>query len=80
AGRYVHEFFRSWESAGIRAFKLEIPRQLVNNVGATYEVLMKTFRYTLTAEMQNVTNARVYDFLGVQRPGRAFYLKLTIQF
>jgi outer membrane receptor protein involved in Fe transport len=80
AGRYVHEFFRSWESAGIRAFKIVIPGQLVNNIGATYELSLGNFRHSLTAEVQNITDARVYDFLGVQRPGRAFYLKLTSQF
>ena len=80
SGRFVHQFFLSWESSGIRTFKLEIPRQLVNNIGATYELLLKKFRHTLTAEIQNITNAKVFDCLGVQRPGRTFYLKLTTQF
>ena len=80
SGRYVHEFYRSWESAGIRAFKIVIPAQLVNNVGATYELSLGNFRHSLTAEVQNITDARVYDFLGVQRPGRAIYFKFTSQF
>ena len=80
SGRYVHQFFLGWESAGIQESKPEIPRQLVNNIGGTYEFMLKKFRYSLTTEMQNITNAKVFDFLGVQRPGRAFYLKLTTQF
>ena len=80
SGRYVHQFFRGWESAGTREFKLEIPQQFVNNLGATYELMWKKFRYSLTAEIQNITNTKVFDFLGVQRPGRAFYIKLTSQF
>lgn len=78
--RYVHQFFRSWESAGIRSFKLEIPRQLVNNAGVTYELMNNKLRYSLTVEIQNVNNAKVFDFLGVQRPGRAYYVKFTTQF
>jgi len=34
-------------------------------------------RLTTTAEVQNLTDARVFDFFGVQRPGRAFYLEVT---
>ena len=38
SSRYVHQFFLSWESAGIREFKLEIPQQLVHNMGLTYNI------------------------------------------
>jgi hypothetical protein len=35
--------------------------------------------YTLSAslDLSNLTNERVYDVLGVQRPGRAAFFKLT---
>ena len=80
SARYVHSFFRSWESAGIREFKLEIPRQLLQNAGITYRVPTDRFYHAITAEVQNLTDERVFDFLGVQRPGRAFFLKVTTQF
>jgi hypothetical protein len=35
------------------------------------------WRSTLTFEVDNLTDAKVFDNFGVQRPGRAFYLKLT---
>lgn len=79
-GRYVHEFFRSWESAGLIQFKKVIPSQFVQNAGLTYKLPTKTIRWALTAEVQNLSNAKVFDFLGVQKPGRAFYIKLTTQF
>ena len=76
--RYVAPFFRTWESAGNREFKAEIPKQNTYGLGLTYALSGKT-RWSLTAEVQNLTDAKVFDFLGVQRPGRAFYLKLTTQ-
>ena len=78
--RYVHEFFRSWESAGIREFKQEIPRQQLHHAGITYQLPVNRVYWAVTAEVQNVFDARAFDFFGVQRPGRAFYLKLTTQF
>ncbi|MEX2564349.1 MAG: TonB-dependent receptor [Cyclobacteriaceae bacterium] len=78
--RYIHGFFRSWESVGLIQFKRTIPAQLVNNAGLTYKLPLGTFQSSLTAEVQNLTNSQVFDFFGVQRPGRAFYIKLTTQF
>ena len=78
--RYVHEFFRSWESAGLRQFKQTIPSQLVQNMGLTYKLALASTQTSFTAEVQNLTNARVFDFFGVQRPGRAYFVKLTTQF
>ncbi|MEM1042759.1 MAG: carboxypeptidase-like regulatory domain-containing protein [Bacteroidota bacterium] len=77
--RYVHRFFRSWESAGRRDTKREIPSQTTIAAGITYESGVAQTRWALTGEVQNLTNATVFDFFGVQRPGRAFYLKLTTQ-
>ncbi|MEM1096273.1 MAG: TonB-dependent receptor plug domain-containing protein, partial [Bacteroidota bacterium] len=77
--RYVHSFFRTWESAGQRAFASEIPEQITFAAGATYDSTRGRTRWSLTAEVQNLTNATVFDFFGVQRPGRAFFLKLTTQ-
>lgn len=77
--RYVHSFFRSWESAGIREFAAEIPSQTTYGAGLTYETTTENLRLAFTAEVQNLTNATVFDFFGVQRPGRAFYIKLTTQ-
>lgn len=76
---YVHEYFRSWESIGLREFKQVIPEQLVHTVGLGYVV--KGPRATLSSsfEIDNVTDEDVFDFFGVQRPGRAFYFKTTAE-
>ena len=62
---------------------LIIPRdgrlgQLANNAGIYYHFAKP--KLTLSAECRNIGNVRLYDNFNVQRPGRAFYLKLVYQF
>jgi vitamin B12 transporter len=76
-GRYVHGFYRGWESQGLRAFKQTVDAQVTHNVGVSWVVSRLSGRVTSTFEVANVTDAKVFDNFGVQRPGRAFYLKLT---
>lgn len=35
---------------------------------------------TMALDAHNITNRRAYDFYGVQRPGRALFLKLTAEY
>lgn len=76
--RYVHGFFRGWESAGTAASKQRIASQLVHGLGVTYAVRNKTPVIT-TFEVSNVLDARVFDSFGVQRPGRAFFLRVSTE-
>lgn len=78
--RYVHDFFRSWESVGRADLKATIPSQLTHTVALTYLTGGGPLVLSFTAEAQNVTDAKVYDYFGVQRPGRAFYAKSTAEF
>lgn len=59
-----------WESIGLREFKQTTDAQLVHTVGLGY--LVKSDHTTLSSalEVQNVTDEAVFDFFGVQRPGR----------
>lgn len=76
--RYVYEFFRSWESASVNPFV--IPSQQTFDFGTTYHSSFNKLKYALTAEIQNLTNEKNYDFFGVQKPGRSFNIKLVTQF
>lgn len=76
--RYVYEFFRSWESASVNPFV--IPSQQTLDFGATYHNSLNSFKYALTAEIQNLSDEKNYDFFGVQKPGRSFNIKLVTQF
>ncbi|WP_394827847.1 TonB-dependent receptor plug domain-containing protein [Pendulispora albinea] len=76
-GRYVHEFYRGWESQGNPAYKQSVPKQITHNVGISYILRGGPATVTTTFEVQNVADERVYDVFGLQRPGRSFYLKMT---
>lgn len=76
-GRYTHEFFRVWESAGFRDTKQVIESQTSHGAGVTYTQSGALGRLASTLEVQNLTDARLFDFFGVQRPGRAFFCKVS---
>jgi TonB family protein len=76
-GRYVHGFFRGWESQGLREFKQTVDARVTHSAGISWTLARAFGRVTTTFEVDNLTDAKVFDNFGVQRPGRAFYLKLT---
>ena len=76
--RYVHGFFRGWESQGLREDKQKVPAQLTHSLALTYALPVRP-ALSGTLEAQNLTNAKTYDFFGAQRPGRAFFFKLNME-
>jgi outer membrane receptor protein involved in Fe transport len=64
----------------MRESKLSVPDQVTHDVGVSWTFENEVARTSATLEVQNVTDARVYDNLGVQRPGRAFYAKVAATF
>jgi hypothetical protein len=78
--RYVHSFFRSWESIGLRQYKQVVPTQVVQTAGAVYFVRNEAGFMTVDVEVQNLTDEAVYDLFGAQRPGRAVFVKTTAEF
>ena len=78
--RYVHEFFRGWESVGLTAYKQVVPAQLLHAIVLTYLVRGEHLDLSFTGEVQNLTNQRAFDYFGVQRPGRAVHFKTTLTF
>ncbi|MEM9340980.1 MAG: carboxypeptidase-like regulatory domain-containing protein [Bacteroidota bacterium] len=82
SSRYVHSFFLGWESGGRNnpEFKFTIPNQHIHHAGINYRLPVKSMKMILISDVQNVLNRNVFDFFGVQRPGRAYYLKIVTQF
>jgi vitamin B12 transporter len=78
--RYVHDFFRTWESVGRQALKATIESQLTHTVGLGYLFRRAPFELGFSSEVQNLADAQVYDFFGIQRPGRSFHFKTTAEF
>jgi TonB family protein len=76
--RYVHGFFRGWESIGLRDFKQVVPAQLVHSIGIGY-LARDRGSLSTTLEIQNLTDEPVFDFFGIQRPGRAFFVKTAAE-
>ncbi|MDV3507673.1 hypothetical protein CMU89_13465 [Elizabethkingia anophelis] len=64
---------RSGNIGGVDHFK--IPEQNIHDVGVGYQFPKKDFIVSFDAK--NIFNRQVYDNFAVQRPGRAFYLKIN---
>ena len=77
--RYVHAFFRGWESVGLLSSKQVVPDQWVNTLALTWTAAFDTRDLVMTAEVDNLADAHVYDYYGVQRPGRAVYMKASFK-
>ncbi len=77
--RYVHSFLRGWESLARSAERLRIDSQLVFGAALTYALRGKDVGLAATLEAQNLTDEKVFDFYGVQRPGRAFFTKWSVE-
>lgn len=63
----------------MRDFKQTVDAQLTHTVGLSYTFSSELARGTATFEVANanLTNEEVFDFFGVQRPGRAFFFKVV---
>ena len=73
--RYVHEFFLTWENLGNPYQKYTIPGQLIHD--AVVDYTLKNGMYSVSFTVSNLTNELAYDNFRIQKPGRAFYLKVN---
>lgn len=73
---YVHEFFLNWESLGSTG-KAIIPMQLVHDAGIVY--MFPKRKISLAFDIKNIFDKQVFDNWALQKPGRAFFAKLTYQ-
>ncbi len=78
-GRYVHSFYRGWESQGLREYKQVVDAQMIHSSGVTWSWNEAFGRVMTTAEIDNLTGAKVFDNFGVERPGRALYFKVSAE-
>ena len=75
--RYVHEFWASWETSE-RDDRHLVPSQLTHALGLVYTVVGASFRIDFAFDLSNLTDARVADVLGIQKPGRAAFFKINV--
>ncbi len=71
---YVEEYYLKWPSLGGSRDKNTIDQQVSHNISATYS--LKDGKYNISLECRNFTDSQLYDNFELQKPGRAFYVKL----
>ncbi|WP_229253841.1 TonB-dependent receptor [Dyadobacter sp. NIV53] len=72
--QYVHWFYLTWEAYGSKASKSTIPDQYIHN--ASISNSWDNGRYNLSLECRNFTNNLAFDNFRLQKPGRAFSVKV----
>lgn len=79
--RFVEEFSLIYDNLNALNKEREIvPSQLTHAIALTYSTDIYGSSITFSAEIQNLTDEKVYDFYGVQRPGRALNAKVIYEF
>lgn len=68
---YVDPFYTLW----IEVDSFRTPAQFVQDLGVSYAFPKKQF--VLSFDARNIFNKQAYDNYAVQKPGRAFYIKLN---
>jgi len=68
---YVDRFYTTW----LRIEDFRTPRQYIHDFGANYT--FPNNRWVLSGDIRNIFDKQVYDNFAVQKPGRAFYLKIN---
>ena len=81
---FVESYYTIWSlPKGIsnrqeRLKESETPRQFIQDLGFSY-VFPKN-QWVLSFDAKNIFNKQAYDNFAVQKPGRAFYLKINYTF
>ncbi|HWO09805.1 MAG TPA: TonB-dependent siderophore myxochelin receptor MxcH, partial [Polyangiaceae bacterium] len=76
ASHFVGEFRPGWEDAAAADARDQIPSQLLHDLAIGYSV-SGPYDIHATLDLLNVADSAAYDVLGVQKPGRAAFFKLT---
>ncbi|MEH0153342.1 TonB-dependent receptor [Limibacter armeniacum] len=71
---FVEQYFLSWAELGSKDNKKVIPGQSSVDMEVSYS--MNKGKYNIALECRNLTGALLYDKYYLQKPGRAFYIKL----
>lgn len=71
---YVDEFLRNWATFGGNNISI-IPTQFTQDIGMTY--MFPNRKIIIGLDAKNLSNQQVFDNWALQKPGRAFYAKVT---
>ncbi len=68
---FVDRFYTTW----LEIEDFRTPRQFIQDIGVSY--IFPTKNLVLSADARNIFDQQAFDNFAVQKPGRAFYLKLN---
>lgn len=71
---YVEGFLRNWSNVGLNELD-HIPSQFSNSISLLFTFPGK--KVTVSFDAKNIFDKQLYDNFGLQKPGRAFYGKIT---
>lgn len=74
SSNYVEQYFLNSDDSGSEDTRRDIPEQLSHDVGIEYS--FNHGAYNLSINISNITDEDIYDNYNIQKPGRAYYLKL----
>ena len=72
---YVEAFYLKWPSQGSKKDKYDIPQQISHQLSVSCS--FKEGKYSFSVACSNLTDAMIYDNFMMQKPGRAFSIKLN---
>ena len=68
---FVESFHTTW----LELDDFKVPRQFIQHIGLSY--LFPNKKFVASFDVKNIFDKQAYDNFAVQKPGRAFYLKLS---
>ncbi len=77
--RFVEEFFLSTESIGRPDTKDRVEFQVENSVNVGYRFKVFDQDVAVAFDVQNLTDESLFDFFGIQRPGRGFFFRVATE-
>ncbi|QRX62612.1 TonB-dependent receptor [Dysgonomonadaceae bacterium zrk40] len=72
---YSFRFVESFQTTWLDIEDFRVPRQFIQDAGFSY--LFPGKKFVVSFDVRNLFDRQVYDNFAVQKPGRAFYLKLN---
>lgn len=78
SSNYVEEYFLNWENSGDKNHKNIIPRQIIHDLETEY--VFADGNISTTIVVSNITDEMVFDNFNIQKPGRAYNLKLRYSY
>ncbi|HEX6430036.1 MAG TPA: TonB-dependent receptor plug domain-containing protein [Niastella sp.] len=73
-GNFVEKFYLFWPSQGSTETKFVIPQQFTQDASVTYS--LQNGKYNIAVQCANIGDVKMYDNFKLQKPGRAFNVKL----